>query len=154
MNNMAKAPVKTQEKVEDKAVETAEEKKPEFSPEELLEVFDAIMFEGCYEEDVTIRGKLKVRFKSKSAKDVTDISRKLDSQTFNLVSTLQEQRAFLSLVHGMISYNNRDLSEIPLDKRAEFLEKLPSAVVATLSDSINKFDRKVDLACVEGEQNF
>lgn len=141
-------------KEEVKEQSAVEEKKPEFTKEELLAVFDSIMFEGYYEEDVTIKGKLKVKFRSKSAKDVTDISKELDSRTFNLISTLQETRAFLSIVYGLMSYNGRDLSSQSLEERTKFIERLPSAIAASLSEAINKFDRKVDLACVEGEENF
>ena len=55
---MTKANKEIKEEVKEQSA--VEEKKPEFTKEELLAVFDSIMFEGYYEEDVTIKGKLKV----------------------------------------------------------------------------------------------
>lgn len=135
-------------------VKTEEPKKPEFSKEELLAVFDSIMFESYYEEDVTIKGKLKIKFRSKSTKDVTDISNLVDGKTFNLISTLQEYRAFLNVVYSIVSYNNRDLSAMKIEEKIALIEKLPSAIMGSLSAAVIKFDRKVDLACMEGEENF
>jgi len=135
-------------------VEKPDAKKPEFTPEELLPIFDTILFEGQFKEKVVIKGKLNVEFVSLSAKDVSEISEELDAKSFNLVSTLHEQRALQTLYRGLASYNNRDLTGLASDKRQEFLNKLPAAVVSALSEAQHKFNRKVDAACREGEANF
>lgn len=131
-----------------------EVKDSKYSKEELIAIFDNIMFEGSYSEVITIKGKLKVEFKSRSAKDTSEISKELDAKSFNLISTIQEQRALLSLAYSIITYNGRDLSSMKIEDRKEFVGSLPTAVVAALSEALVTFDMKVDEACREGEENF
>lgn len=131
-----------------------EVKAPEFSEGELMAVFDQILFEGEFKEEITIRGKLKVTFKSMSAKDISEISKELDNKSYNLVSTFQEQRSLLTLSKGLVGYQNRDLGAMTDEAKAAFIDKLPASVIASISDAQFKFNRKVDAACKEGETNF
>src|SRR6266436_7566443 len=66
-----------------------------YKKEELLGVFDELIFQGEYTEEQTIKGKLKVTFRSRSADETMQISRNLDAMDFKLLTTMQEQRAFL-----------------------------------------------------------
>ena len=141
-------------KIEVQTEEVKEAKELEFTPEELLPIFDTILFEGAYKEKHLLKGKLLVEFVSLSTRDVSDISAELDTKSFNLVATMQEQRSLLSLYRGLVSYNNRDLTQAPEEKRKDFISKLPAAIVAALSKAQWKFNRKVDAACREGEANF
>ena len=127
---------------------------PKYSAEELLTIFDEILFSGEYQEDITIKGKLKVTFRSRTALETTDISKELDSKTFNLMITLQQERSFLHIAYSLVSYAGKDLSTLSIEERKAFVGKLPSAVVALLSDTLVVFDEKINLACTEGEQNF
>lgn len=124
---------------------------PKYSQEELLAIFDSIMFEGEYREDVTIKGKLKVTFKTRSAADTSAISRELDSKQFNLISTVHEYRAMLSMGYSITGYGNKDLSGLVFSKRIEFLEKLPSVVVSAISNALVEFDIKTEAALREQE---
>lgn len=132
-------------------VETA---KPEFDKDELLTIFDEILFSGEYREDVLIKGKLKVTFKSRTASDTSEITKEIDKSSFNLMAALQEQRAFLNLAFSIVSYNGKDLSAAKIEDRKIFVGKLPAVVVGALSEALVKFDRKTDAACAEGELNF
>lgn len=136
------------------AVDAAKPKLPEFDKDELLRVFDQIIFEGEYSEDVTIKGKLKVVFRARSVEDTTSITREIDGKNFSLITTLQEQRALLNLAYSLVSYAGKDLGKMELEERKKFINKLPAAVVAALSAELSKFDLKVDMACREGEANF
>ena len=78
----------------------------------------------------------------------------MDIKSYNLVSTLQEKRSILTLYKGLVSYNGRDLQTIPELKKQEFIDKLPAAIATALSEAQWKFNRKVDVACREGEANF
>lgn len=131
-----------------------EMKLKKYEPEELLRVFDQLIFEGEYKEDLTIKGKLKVTFRSRSAEETMEISRILDASEFKLLSTIQEQRAFLNLGKSLIMYQGRDLANVKPDEKANFIKKLPTSILASLADSLAEFDRKVDLACREAEENF
>lgn len=131
-----------------------EDSKPTYSQEELLVIFDDILFSGEYREDITIRNKLKVTFKSRTAAETTAITKELDSKSFNLISTLQQEQSLLTLVYSLVSYAGKDLSGLDPIKKREFVTGLASVVVASLSDALIKFDQKIDMAFSEGEQNF
>jgi hypothetical protein len=135
-------------------IEGVKSDKPQYDKEELLAIFDAILFEGEYTEDVTIKGKLKVTFRSRSAAETTEITKEIDGKQFNLISALQEHRAFLNLVYSLVSYNGKNLKTVPLEERKKIVGNLPSVVVAALSNSLYNFDGKIDAACSEGEENF
>lgn len=127
------------------------EKKPKYIQEDLLVIFDAIMFEGEYREDVTIKGKLKVTFRTRSAADTSSISRELDGKQFNLISTVQEYRALLNMAYSIVGYGNKDLSQLAIEKRIDFLGKLPTVVVSAVSDALVDFDIKTEAALREQE---
>lgn len=134
--------------------ETTADSKPKYDANELLEIFDAIIFEGEYKEDVLIKNKLKVTFRSRSANETSEISREIDAKQFNLVAALQEYRAFLNLVYSLVYYNGKNLGSAPLEERKKIVGGLPAVVVAALSEALFKFDQKTDAACREGELNF
>jgi hypothetical protein len=78
----------------------------------------------------------------------------IDDKQFNLISTLQEHRAFLNLVYSLISFNGKNFASVPIEERKKLVGNLPAVVVATLSDALYTFDAKTDAACREGEANF
>jgi len=136
------------------AKEKSEEKKPAYTPEELTAVFDDILFAGEYTENVIIRGRLPVQFRTRTADEVSAISRIIDTTSSNLISTMNEQRSLLNLYYGLISYNNKDLSTIKFEDRQAFIKKLPAPIIGVLMTAMAKFDDKVYAACKEGEENF
>lgn len=141
-------------KEETKSETAAEAKKAEFDKAELLAIFDEMIFSGEYTEDITIKGKLKVTFRARSANDITAISRELDSSQFSLMSTVNEQRAFLNLIYSMISYSGKNYEKVDIAERRKMIGQLPAVVIGALSEALVKFDQKMDAACREGEANF
>jgi hypothetical protein len=121
---------------------------------ELLRIFDEIIFNGEYIEEVTIRGKLKVQFRTRTAEEIGEISRLLDTTTYNLVATLNESRMILNLQYALVSYQGRPLSTLKIEDRSKFVKKLPGPVIAVLLDALYAFDEKVLAACKELEENF
>lgn len=140
------------EKVQDSTQE--EKKEPEFSTEELATLFDELMFQGEYTEEMKIKGKLAITFRTRTADETLEISKKIDVIQANLVSTVNEQRAVLNLGYSLISYQGKDLSKATVEERLTFVKKLPTPIIAALTDSLAKFERKVDIACREAEENF
>lgn len=125
-----------------------------YTKEELLKVFDELIFQGEYSEDQTLKGKLKVTFRSRSAEETMEISRSLDVMDFKLLTTMQEQRAFLNLSKSLTMYQGRDLGKMKDEERTAFIRKLPTSILGALADSLAEFDRKVDLACREADESF
>lgn len=131
-----------------------EVQKPKFDKDELLRIFDEIIFNGEYVEDVTIKGKLKVQFKTRTADELSEISRLLDTTTYNLVTTLNENRLLLNLQYALVSYQGNMLGTLKNEERAKFVRRLPGPIIASLIDALYKFDEKVAAACQEIEENF
>lgn len=131
-----------------------EQKAPEFDKDELLKIFDEIIFSGEYTEEITFKGKLKIVFKARSAEETTAISREIDGKNFALITTLQEHRALLNLAYSLVGYSGKDLSKTDVEDRKKIINKLPAVMVAALSSELSKFDLKIDMACREGEANF
>jgi hypothetical protein len=136
------------------ALTQQQRKLPEYKKEELTAVFDQLIFEGEFKEEVTIKGKLKVEFRSRTAEETMEISKFLDNAEYKLLTTMQEQRAFLNLNKSLVKYQGKDLSAVPSDERAKFIRRLPTSILASLADSLAEFDRKVDIACREAEDGF
>jgi hypothetical protein len=127
---------------------------PKYTKEELLAIFDSILFEGEYREEFKIKGKLAVTFRTRTADETSFITNEVDTKSFNLVSSLQEYRALLNIASSLVIYNTKDLSSLSLDERRAFVGKLPSVVAAAISNSLVEFDQKTDAALREGEENF
>jgi len=134
--------------------ETEGEKTPKYDPDELARIFDEIIFSGEYSEDVTVRGKLRVRFRTRTAEEIEQISAVVDATKANLVSTLAEKRAVLNLQYGLAMFQGKDLRSLSVEDRAKFVKRLPGPVIGALLTALNDFDAKVYAACQDGEENF
>ena len=126
-------------------------KPSKYTKEELMTIFDEIMFSGEYKETIAIKGKLQVVFTTRSAAATSEITKELDVKQFNLLSSMQEYRALLSICHSLVSYHGKDLSQLSIAGRKTFLEKLPSVVVSALSNALVEFDAKTSAALEEQE---
>lgn len=147
--NLAAEEAKQAEKEEGKDAE-----KPKYDNDELLRIFDEIIFAGEYMEDVTIKGKLHVQFRTRTSEEVAEISRIIDSTSFNLVATMNETRMILNLQYALTSYQGKSLIGMNKDDKAKFIKRLPGPVIGALLDALYKFDDKVFHACKELEENF
>jgi len=146
---MAKTEAATKTAQDEVQKEESNTTKPKYTKDQLMVIFDSIMFEGEYREDVTIKGKLKVTFKTKSGADSSAITRELDGKQFNLMSSMEQYRALLSIAYSLTRYSDKDLSGMSLEKRLEFIEKLPTVVVAAVSNALIEFDIKTEAALQE-----
>jgi hypothetical protein len=133
---------------------TQEKIKPQWSPTELASIFDEIIFSGTYSETMDIRGKLKLRFRTRTAEEISTITDTLDSTSANLISTVNEKRSLMNLYYSLVTYQGKDLSSIRQEDREAFINRLPAPIVGVLVVSLAKFDSKVYAACAEGEENF
>ncbi len=153
--NVSPAPIVEQaQPAEPEDQKNDEQQAPEFSKEELLEVFDHILFSNEYTEDVTIRNRLRVTFRTRTAKQIQETNKFLDSMGASLVSTVEAARAMLDLENALITYQGTDLGSMKKEDRSAFVQKIPGPVIGALMFALSKFDRKVFMACQEGEANF
>lgn len=135
-------------------VKDENKEKPQYSQEELLAVFDEILFSNEYTEDFTVRNRLKVTFRTRTAKEIQDINKHLDSMGASLVSTVEGVRAMMNLESALVHYQGKDLGAMKQADRSAFIAQLPGPIIGALMITLGKFDHKVALACQEGEANF
>lgn len=142
--------------VEDDSSEDKKEPKPKpkYAPEELLKIFDDIIFLGEYTEDVVIKGKLNAGFRTRSGGEIEEINRVVDNSKANLLTTLNDTRTLLNLQYGLTRYHTQDLRSMKPEDKAKFIKTIPGPVIAALLTALQSFDEKVFLACQEGEENF
>ena len=126
---------------------------PKYDKNELLAIFDEIIFTGEYVEEVLLRGRVPVKFSTRSAKQVDEVQAVLDSAGYTLISSVEQRRSILSLEQSLVSFNGKDLSKMPKDERSKFVSQLAGPVIAVLMEELSKFDLKVAAACRE-EANF
>jgi len=148
MEKIVAKPIKVSQEAPSEATE-ATEQKPRYNKEELLVIFDEILFSGEYREDISIKGKLNVTFRTRSAADTAAITRELDSRKFNLMSSMQEYKALLCICYSIVTYGGKDLSAMSIENRQSFIEKLPTVMVAALSNALVEFDLKTEAALGE-----
>ena len=148
------APTKDEAKT-GKEEDTSEEKStPKYSQIELMKVFDTLIFESEYSEEITIRDKLKVVLRTRSQKEIAEITTAIDATQAVLLTTMEQNRAILNLQYALLQYGPRNLRNMKLEEKAAFVEKLPGPIIGALLMALGNFDSKVYQACQEGESNF
>lgn len=144
-----------EEKVGVKTEEGSAAKTPVWPKEELLRVFDEMIFSDGYSEEVSLaNGRVRVLLRTRTVKEINEIQSQLDASSYNLVATLEQRRSFEMLLRSVDSYNGRDLSKMPVSEREVFMNKLPGPVLGMILRALGNFDLKVAQACEEGERNF
>lgn len=141
-------------KEEAKKAQDNKKEKEEFDKQELLEIFDAIMFEGEYRDTIKLGKKYSAVLRSRTVKESTDVTRKVDALDLKTFMAVQNITNVLTLAYSLVEYNGKDLSTLELKDKIKFVESLPESVIVLLSDKLFKFDRKVLAAMEEGHQNF
>lgn len=146
--------VHTTEAVAEPSVPQLETGLPKWTDEQLEEVFDALMFEGSYNEEIQVNRKLKVIFRTRSGEQARDVMMRLDTSKVNMGLTVEGLRSLFNLAHSLVVFNGNDLSKMKIDARLKRIEELPSAVIGTLIAKLVEFDIKVEQAVRHGEENF
>ena len=127
---------------------------PEYSKQELLRVFDEILFSGEYREDYKIRNRLVVTFRTRTAEEINSIQKAVDSAGLNLISSVESLKTLKYLETSLAVYDGKDLRLMKPEDRTKLVSGLPSPIVGILMNLMMKFDDKVAKACKEGELNF
>jgi hypothetical protein len=129
-------------------------KEPVYDPDELLQIFDEIIFSGEYQEDYRIKNKLTVTFRTRTAEEINQIQKVIDGAGYSLISSVEMAKSTLNLQYALTSYNGKDLAMMKPEDRAAFVEKLSGPIVGMLLGILGRFDHKVASALREGEENF
>lgn len=140
-------------KKDDKTPEAPAEEKAKYSKDELLAIFDKLVFEGKYEETFKGRG-ITVGFRSRTGDDSVSISRALDNFESKTGVSIQTYVNMLTLSHSLTFYNGKTFEDKAVKDKFTFLSSLPDAILSILMGKLNEFDEKVWLSMEEGRKNF
>lgn len=127
---------------------------PEFDELELEQLFDDLMFNGDYTEEIKIGRRMTVTFKTRSGKEARVVMGILDKAGYALGLTVESIRALYNLAQSTVVLNGTDISGENFDRKVELIEELPTQVISALMIALVKFDRKVEAAVRHGEENF
>lgn len=127
---------------------------PKYTEEELLRVFDEIVFSGEYTETFMVRGKMRVTFRTRTSEEIDDVQKTIDNAGFNLITSVDQLKQIMSLTQALTEYGSTDLATMKFPEKIKFVKSLPGPMVGALLGLLMKFDTKVFQACQEGEANF
>lgn len=127
---------------------------PAYDEAELDAIFDALMFDNSYTEEVKIGGRLSITLKTRSGKDARDVVERLDKSRYQMGLTMESMRALCNLVQSTVVVNGKDISGETFDKKLDLIEEMPSAVIGAMIKALISFDMKVEAAVAHGEENF
>lgn len=99
----------------------------EFNKQELLEIFDAIMFEGEYRETINLGKKYTAVLRSRTVGESNTITRKVDSLDLKTFMAVQNITNVMTLTYSLVEYNGKDLSALNFKDKLSFVESLPKA---------------------------
>ena len=149
-----KLPVDGREGAETETETKIDDGMPTYSDEELEAVFDSILFEGSYSEEISVGGKVKALIRTRTGEDARAIMMTLDASRVSMGLTMESLRSLYNLGYSLMSFNGQDLSGMKIEDRIKRIEKLPSAVLGALIRKLVMFDLKVEAAVSHGEANF
>lgn len=149
----AKEAVK-KEAVEEPSVNVLDGGSPEYSDLELEQVFDELMFNGSYSEEIKIGRRFTMTLKTRSGKDAREIMNILDKAGYSLGLTVESIRSLYNLAQSVVVVNTKDISGESFEKKVELIEDMPTPMISAMIFALMKFDRKVEAAVKHGEENF
>jgi hypothetical protein len=127
---------------------------PEFDEADLEQIFDALMFDGSYTEEVKIGKRLSITLKTRTGKEAREVMTLLDKAGYSLGLTVESIRGLYNLVQSAMIVNGKDISGERFDKKLELIEEMPTPVISAMMIALVKFDRKVEASVRHGEENF
>lgn len=135
--------------VDDSAIDEA--KKVSFSQDELDKFWDATLNNEPYVEQGTIGTKRKIQFsfKTRGTSEVNEINELMESKNVTVRVRWETLQAQLLLAASLHAYNGKtlpkdgDADKSALEKKHEFVCKMPAHVTSGLLGKLIKFDTKV-----------
>lgn len=144
---------KSEQKPAQEAETASEEPKSKYSQQELLALYDTMVFEGRYTEPYRARG-INAVFRTRTGDDVIKLNQYLDSYQAKSMASLQTYSNMLTLAASLKSINGKEFEDGDIKSVYIHLKTLPDAVNTLLLVALTDFDRKVGEAIEEGRKNF
>jgi hypothetical protein len=137
------------------------------SRDKASEIIDAVLLKGFYAEDIKVTSKVKLRLRTRNARDTKRAQEILEAQRFTIDSHYTEMWSRLLLaasieqfgddkfVHPSPRKEAYDVIEKAYQDRIAYVESLPDPALRVLFGKLWKFDQRVSVALEEGSiENF
>jgi hypothetical protein len=135
--------------------------------EKAAQIVDAVLLKGHYAEDVKITSTVKVRFRTRNARDTRRAQELLEAQRFTIDSHYTEMWGRILLAASLESFG-KDVFAHPnprkdkyediekaFQERLAYVDALPDPALRVLLGKLWKFDNHVSIALEEGTiENF
>jgi hypothetical protein len=131
------------------------------------EIIDAVLLKGFWAEDIKVTSKIKVRLRTRNARDTKRAQEILEAQRFTmdahyseswfrlLLAASLEQFGDDKFVHPNYRKDTYDAIEKAYQDRITYVEGLPDPALRVLFSKLSKFDNRVAVALEEGSiENF
>ena len=128
------------------------------TPEDAAKILDAVITNGMYEETYRM-GKLIVKMRTRNTSDADRVIEAIQDFKPETNGTLSHLIARMNLAASISTFGekefnfttpndgNRDQLEVEFTDRYNFLSNIPSQLFFSLTQVLEKFDRRVQLAC-------
>jgi len=128
------------------------------TPEDAAKILDAVITNGMYEETYRM-GKLVVKMRTRNTSDADRVIEAIQDFKPETNGTLSHLIARMNLAASISTFGekefnfttpndgNRDQLEVEFTERYNFLSNIPSQLFFSLTQVLEKFDRRVQLAC-------
>jgi hypothetical protein len=137
------------------------------SRDKAAEIIDAVLLKGFYAEDIKVTSKVKLRLRTRNARDTKRAQEILEAQRFTIDSHYSESWSRLLLAASMEQFGDDkfvhpnprkeayDVIEKAFQDRISYVESLPDPALRVLFGKLWKFDNRVSVALEEGSiENF
>lgn len=135
--------------------------------EKAAEIIDAVLLKGFYAEDIKITSTVKMRLRTRNARDVKRAQEILEAQRFTMDAHYSESWGRLLLaaslegfgndkfVHPNPRKDNYETIEKAYQERITYVDSLPDPALRVMMQRLFKFDQRVAVALEEGSiENF
>jgi len=109
--------------------------------EDLLAIFDSLVFEEGYEEDIKLGGKLTFTLSTLTGDDEVALSSD---------GVLPVDR----LARSISKFKGQDLKGMSGEDRVKIIKKQPAVILSSMLNKLSEFENKVFFAEREGSKNF
>ena len=130
----------------------------ELTQEDAAKILDAVITNGMYEETYRM-GKLVVKMRTRNTSDADRVIEAIQDFKPETNGTLSHLIARMNLAASISTFGdkefnfstpndgNRDQLEVEFTERYNFLSNVPSQLFFSLTQILEKFDRRVQLSC-------
>lgn len=153
MLDKMEAPRKTQRELWEEELEYSD-----LSKDEAAKILDAVITNGMYEETYRM-GKMVVKMRTRNTSDADRVIEAIQDFKPETSGTLSHLIARMNLAASVSQFGekefnftppndgNRDILEQEFNERYNFISKVPAQIFFSLTQVLEKFDRRVQLAC-------